>query len=154
METDLGVIFHKGLPNHNDITIFSCNKTHNMIILDDLQDEVVSNKTIEKLFTQLCHHCCISVVYINQNLFYQGKCARTLHLNTYSTVLLRNQRNIQQISIFSRQIGQGNLLVDCYNDVMQEPYGYLLIDLSPTAVSDFQLRTHVFPDEYPLVVYK
>lgn len=154
METKLGVTFHKGVPSDSDIYSFANNDSHNMIVLDDLQQEVVSSSTVEKLFTQICHHCCISVIFINQNLFYQGKCARTLHLNTYYTVLLKNHRNVQQISTLGRQIGKSDLLLQSYNDVMKEPYGYLLLDLSPNTPFDYQVRSHVFPNEFPIVVYK
>ena len=154
MEKTLGVVFQKGIPSEEDISDFYNSGSHNMIILDDLQQEVVNNKIVEKLFTQMCHHYCISVIFINQNLFYQGKCARSLHLNTYYTVLLKNQRNIQQISILGRQIGKAKLLIDGYTDVMRKPYGYLLLDLSPSSGENLQIRTNIFPHEFPMVVYK
>ena len=154
MEKTLNITFYKGIPSYKDILEFSNNGDHNMIILDDLQQEVVGDKVIEKLFTQMCHHHCISVIFINQNLFYQGKCARTLHLNTYYTVLMKNQRNVQQISTLGRQIGKTRLLVDSYNDVMKSPYGYLLLDLAPSTQDDLQIRTNIFPHEFPMVVYK
>ena len=154
MEKDLGVKFYKGVPTLEELMLFGKNSDHKLICLDDLQQEVVNNKTVEKLFTQLCHHLCISVIYINQNLFYQGKCARTLHLNTAYNVLLKNQRNIEQIGILGRQIGLGKMLVEAYKDAIASPYGYLIVDLSPKATPAFQLRTHIFPDEFPIVIYK
>ena len=51
---------------------------HNLVIIDDLQDEVSNSKAVEQLFTRESHHRNVSVVYINQNLFYQGKHSRTI----------------------------------------------------------------------------
>ena len=78
MEKELGVSFHKGIPS-TDLILSSANPgEHNLICLDDLQQEVVNSSSMKKLFTQLSHHCCISVLFLNQNLFYKGKYARTL----------------------------------------------------------------------------
>ena len=96
----------------------------------------------------------MSVLYITQNLFYQGRCSRTLHLNTSYNVLLRNHRNIQQIGILGRQVGLGKKLVEAYRDATDKPYGYLVLDVSPSSSSDLQMRTNIFPDESPVVVYK
>ena len=154
MENDLGVVFHQGLPTSEDIFKHSKEGEHTLICLDDLQHEVVNSQTMEKLFTQLSHHCCISVLFLNQNLFYQGKYARTLSLNAAYTVLLKNHRNIQQIGILSRQIGKGNLVVEAYKDCIQQPFGYLIVDLHPKTEDDFQLRTNIFSHEQPMVIYK
>ena len=155
MEQELGVTFLKGIPSEQDILQFAGDKgDHNLICLDDLQQDVVNNKVIEKLFTQFCHHHCISVIFINQNLFYQGKCSRTLSLNTYYTVLLKNQRNLQQISLLGRQIGKAKLLIEAYKDVIAKPFGYLILDLCPQTDTDIQIRSHIFPNESPIVVYK
>ena len=154
MENDMDIHFYKGLPTYEDLQKFGNATEHNLICLDDLQHEIANSKTIEKLFTQLCHHLCISVLYITQNLFYQGKCSRTLHLNTSYNILLRNHRNIQQIAILGRQVGLGKKLVEAYRDATERPYGYLVLDVSPSSTTDLQLRTNIFPDEKPVVVYK
>ena len=75
---------------------------HHLICLDDLQHKVSNSKEAEKLFTQLSHHNNLSVIYLNQNLYYQGKCARTLNLNTAYTILMRNPRNTQQVALLGR----------------------------------------------------
>ena len=87
MERDLHIDFVQGMPCPDKIKeIFD--GEHHIICLDDSQHEVANSREAEKLFTQLSHHNNLSVVYLNQNLYYQGKCARTLNLNTAYTVLL------------------------------------------------------------------
>ena len=65
MRNELNVIFHEGVPSHAEILDFADDGNHTLICLDDLQHEIVNNITIEKLFTQICHHKRVSVIYIN-----------------------------------------------------------------------------------------
>ena len=153
MEKTLDIEFVQGMPTEEKIKdIF--NGKHQMICLDDLQHEVANSTQAEKLFTQLSHHNNLSVVYLNQNLYYQGKCARTLNLNTAYTILLKNLRNIQQVALLGRQLGMGSLLKEAYQDATSKPFGYLVVDLSPKSEEKYRLRTNVFPSEAPMVVYQ
>jgi hypothetical protein len=50
------------------------------------------------------------------------------------------------------------MLMETYLGVIQTPYSYLVIDLTPHAEDEYRLRTRVFPGEDPIVyipkVYK
>ena len=153
MEKDLDIEFIQGVPDAEKIKAIYDGK-HHIICLDDLQQEVANSKEAEKLFTQLSHHNNLSIIYLNQNLFYQGKCARTLNLNTAYTVLLKNPRNTQQVALLGRQLGMGNVLKEAYKDATGKPFGYLVIDLSPKSEECYRLRTNVFPDEPAVIVYQ
>ena len=153
MERDLDIDFVQGMPCPDKIKeIFD--GEHHIICLDDLQHEVANSREAEKLFTQLSHHNNLSVVYLNQNLYYQGRCARTLNLNTADTVLLKNPRNTQQVALLGRQLGMGSALKSAYLDATSKPYGYLVVDLSPKSDEKYRLRSNVFPEESPVVVYQ
>ena len=153
-KNELNDFFHEGVPSSEEILAFGDENVHTLICLDDLKHDIVNNISIEKLFTQYCHHKCISVIFVNQNLFYQGKCSRTLNLNTMYTILLKNYRNIQQIDILGRQLGKGSLLKEANVDAISWPYVYLVLDLNPRVNDAVQLKTHVFPDEFPTIVYR
>ena len=130
-----------------------CGSQHNLIIIDDLQDEVAHSKAVEQLFTRDSHHRNVSVVYINQNLFYQGKHSRTIALNTHYTILFRNPRANSQLRVLRTQTGLKHL-DEAYNDVMkQDQFGYLVIDLSPFSKSEYKLKTRIFPNE-DLIIYE
>ena len=115
-----------------------------------MQQEAANSKAVETLFTRDAHHKNLSVCLLNQNLFYQGKYCRTIALNAHVIVLFRNPRAKSQIKILQSQIGMNNML-DAYNDVMNTPYGYLIIDLSPMAEQKYQMRTKIFPEEFPII---
>jgi len=45
-------------------------------------------------------------------------------------------------------------LYNAYLDATQEPYGYLLLDLTQNTNDGLRFRTHIFPDQnHPLTIY-
>ena len=108
---------------------------------------------MELLFTQGYHHRRISVIFMTQNLFQKGSESRTIALNTYYLILMKNVRDAAQITYLGRQLfpRRANFLSAAYTDATQEPYGYLLVDTSPHAEDKYRLRTHIFPGEDPIV---
>ena len=89
------ITFHKGLPDN--LQSFSRGYNHCAIVLDDLMDSVV--KDVE-MFTQGAHHLKLSILFLTQ----QGKCARTIKLNTHYLILFRNMRDGQQIVSLGKQL--------------------------------------------------
>ena len=152
MKSNLSEItFHHGLPDLEEIEHVAGG--HSLLILDDLMSQVTASKTMEDLFCQYCHHKKISVMFLTQNLFQQGKCARTIALNTHVLILMKNMRNASQISCFARQLypNRRGMLEEIYEDVMQVPFSYLVVDMSPGADDSYRLRTNIFPEEHPLI---
>ena len=144
------ITFHKGLPSQEEIEQFTPDEQHRLIILDDLMSEVSKSQTMQDLFCQFCHHRRLSVIFITQNLYQQGKVARTIALNTHYIVLLKNMRNRSQISYLGREMfpKNPNILIESYDDCLaHHPFGYLVVDLSPYSEDEYRLRTHVFPGE-------
>lgn len=70
-------------------------------------------------------------------------------------MLLKNPRDVSQIHCLGKQVfpGKSHALVEAYEDCMKNPYGYLVLDLSPHAEEAYRIRTGIFPDE-DCVVYK
>jgi GTPase SAR1 family protein len=145
------VQLHNGLPTLRDIETFA-DKTHKIIILDDLMDEISRNPWVDKLFTMYAHHWNLTVIFISQNLF--TKRTRNITLNLKYIILFRSARDQLQISALGRQLGKGRELVAAYNDaVLNEEFNYLLIDLTPACPPGYRWRTHIFADE-STIIYK
>ena len=140
------VKFHKGLPTKEDIDSFA-NGQHNLIILDDLMADIVKDEGTQQLFTRGSHHKNLTVLYLCQNAFCQGKCARTISLNCAYLILFKNPRDIYQIKLMGRQVGLPHILPEAYEDCMNEQYGYLVVDLSPQHTGLPRLCSHIFPKE-------
>ena len=80
----------QGLPSAEELDEFTGDRRHKLIVIEDLMHKVVQDKEMELLFTQGTHHRCVSVILITQNLYPGGKHARTIALNTWYTILMKN----------------------------------------------------------------
>ncbi|OOZ21247.1 hypothetical protein BOW31_12855, partial [Solemya velum gill symbiont] len=142
----------QGLPTQSEIEEFADGR-HGLIVLDDLCHAVLENRDMELLFTQGCHHRRLSVIFITQNLYAQGKSARTIALNVWYLVLFKNVRDKSQIATLGRQLypGRTRTLTEAYEDCMREPYAYLVVDMSPSTDDKRRLRTRIFPNQDPVI---
>ena len=113
----------------------------NLIVLDDLMAQG-KDKRIADLFTKGSHHRNLSIIYIVQNVFHQGKEMRNI-------VLFKSPRDKQQISMLARQVNPGKVqeLMRSYEDATRRPHGYLMLDLKPTTDDQQRLKTNVLPGE-------
>ena len=142
-EKIIDIKFHEGLPTKEEIEDFA----DGLIVLDDLLVNVVKYDDTQALFTRESHHKNITVLYVTQNTFCQGTCARTISLNCAYLVLMRNPRDVHQIRLMGRQIGLPRSLPEAFEDCMEENYGYLVIDLSPHHPGLPRMFSHMFPNE-------
>jgi len=152
------ITFHAGVPTVDTIQEFASGE-HKIVVLDDLLQDVVQNVEIEKLFTLGSHHKKLSVFFLSQNLFQQGRCARTIALNTAYLILFKNYRDTSQLITLGRQLvpGHHNVLIQAYKDATTlSRYGYLVLDMSPHTEDRYRWRTRIFPGEFPIIyeVYK
>ena len=157
MEQELSPLVHfqQGLPTQEEIQEFTPDRQHRIIILDDLMSQVANSQTMQDLFCQYCHHRHLSVIFISQNLYEKGSKARSISLNVHYFIFLKNFRNRSQIAHLGRQLFPRHpyFMLESYEDCIKEPYGYLVVDISPHSQDEYRLRSHIFPEEYP-VVYK
>ena len=142
-------ILHDGVPSSQEIEAFTSDLSHRVLILDDLYSKISQSPEMADLFTKGSHHRNHSVFFITQNIFCQGKCMRTISLNTNYITLFKNLRDASQISTLGRQLypGQVKGFLECYEDATSLPYTYLTIDLSPHSDKKYRLRSHIFPGE-------
>lgn len=156
MEKEFGnmVQFTEGVPSKEDIQRIGVGRTSKLIILDDMMGIVSSNLNMQDLFTRESHHYNISVVYITQNVFSQGRASRNIALNLHYLILMANPR-ISQISILAAQLGLGKALTEAFSDATSVRFGYLIVVLSPLNDTGYKMITHVIPDEQSdIVVYQ
>lgn len=153
LSNKINIRFVQGIPDSlcND-ELFPPHKT-NLLVIDDLMETASKNEEIEKAFTKYTHHRNLSVIYLVQNLFFQGRSSRTINLNTNYMVLFKNPRDKLQISILARQMYPSNnkYFLECYQDATARPYGYLFVDLKATTPEEFRLRSGLFSWENPAV---
>ena len=151
LEMGKNIDFHEGLPQVVD---FAGDKKPKLIIIDDLMRES-SDKTVVDIFTKYSHHKNVSVIYLTQNLFHQGRGQRDISLNAHYIVVFKNPRDRAQIQHFGRQLYPDNskFIQEAYNDATNVPHGYLLIDLKQSTDETCRVRTCIFPDDAINYVY-
>lgn len=127
-------------------------KEKNLIVLDDQMSETSDSKSLVNLFTKGSHHRNLSIIYLVQNLFFQGKSSRTISLNSHYIVVFRNPRDVTQFRTLANQIMCQNSgwLMQAYLDATSVPYGYIVIDNHPRSDPAYRFRTRIFREEQPL----
>lgn len=151
LEMGDNVDFYEGVPQVSD---FSGDNKPKLIIIDDLMRES-SDKTVVDIFTKYSHHKNLSVMYLTQNLFHQGKGQRDISLNAHYIVVFKNPRDRAQIQHFARQLYPENskYIQEAYNDATSSPHGYILIDLKQETPEACRVRSCIFPDDEINYVY-
>ena len=132
-------------------------ETKSIVVFDDLVKETENSANVTALFTKHVHHRELFLVYITQNFYHQSREARIRHLNAHYIVFFKNPRDKTQPSILARQIFPGRSrkqFAIMFEKVTERPHGYLLIDLRQETPSEIRLRTNIFPEEYPPILYK
>ena len=118
-------------------------------MFDDQMIYASKDKRIVNLFTLGYHHSNVSVIYIVQNLFHQGKGSHSISLNSPYLVLFKNPRDKLQIFILAKQMypGKTDFFLNQYEETVKRPSGYLLIDLKTSTHDDGRLRINVPPSD-------
>lgn len=125
-------------------------------MLDDLVYRVIQSFDDVELFSIYVHHLKVSVIFISQNLFPQGKYSRVISLNCHYFVLFKNPRDNFQMRYLATQLYPRNTsyFLDAYEKATQNPYSYLLVDLSIRGNKEYALRTGIFPGDLLTVFMK
>lgn len=144
------VKFHEGLPQLED---FSRKAVPRLVIIDDMMRE--ADERVVDLFTKGSHHRNLSVMFVSQNVFHQGKGQRDISLNAHYLVCFKNPRDRAQIGYLSRQVFPDNssFIREAYEDATSVPHGYLLFDFKQSTSDIMRVRTSIFPDDESNFVY-
>ncbi|KAF4514006.1 UNVERIFIED_CONTAM: hypothetical protein B566_EDAN018582 [Ephemera danica] len=147
---EVPVRFIEGIPSLTEIAP-ERNPPPRLVIIDDLMLE--TNDQIVNLFTKGSHHQNLSIVFITQNVFHQGKGQRDISLNAHYLVAMKNPRDRQQILHLARQICPENprYVQESFSDATSVAYGYLLFDMKQDTPDEYRLRSKIFPAENNVV---
>ena len=107
--------------------------TNYLLIFDDSCEEISKNSRFSKLATAGRHRG-LNVIYIKHNLFHKSPLGRDAELQNTHITLFKSPRDVLQITKLGQQLGLGNQLTTWYQDATSQPFGHLLVDLSPRTV--------------------
>ena len=105
-----------------------------LLIIDDLMS--TKDPRMTDLFTESSHHRNLSIMALNQNLYFSR--APTQRRNCHYLILFNNSIDRQLVTSLVRQMYPGNIqyFMSNFDEAINKPYGYLLIDLKPTTDSN------------------
>lgn len=131
------------------------NQAHNNIVIyDDLIIELSRSGYLTRLSTKLYTKYNCFVIVLSQILFHASEGFKSLTSNATNLVLFKHRRSRQQINIFLRQIGSGNLSSVYHNVTGSLPFSYLAIDLHPQSVAEFKVYSHMlYCEEKSMVLF-
>jgi hypothetical protein len=143
--------YYEGILSDNDLASYGSGAQRNpdVIVIDDLMRESVNNGQIANLFTRGSHHRNISVIFIIQNLFVQGREMRNMAVNAHYYLLMKNKRDKQQIMTLGRQVypRKDKFFAWAVAKATSRPFSYILIDLHPRIHDNYIMRSNIFPDD-------
>ena len=108
MTTIPNIEFVKGIPENLEKDSYFDIHKRNLMVIDDQMADAGNDKRIVNLFTRGSHHRNLSVIFIVQNLFHQGKGSRSISLNSHYLVLFKNSRDKLQILTLAKQMYNNN----------------------------------------------
>jgi hypothetical protein len=149
------ITMHEGIPDRGKIDEFSYDKMSTILILDDLLADIVNNKEVHHYVTVMSHHNNMTIIMLMQSIFPKGTYARTISLNCHYMILFSNKRDRNQVKVLANQLmpGRKSYFTDSYKKATDTAWGYLVIDIHPRSDSLYELRTRIFPDDEPLIVF-
>ena len=111
-----GIEFEKGW--RDDIFDSVTSEQRNILVLDDQMGVASSSKSVSDLFTKGSNHRNLTVIYLVQKVYNQGKSQRTISLNSHYSVVFRNGRDASQFRTMAYQIcpSNGHWLVDAFTE--------------------------------------
>ena len=136
-----GIEFVKGIEGLAGVGFNSSQPS--ILVVDDLMEELCNNKELSTLFTREMHHKHITVFFLLQNLYKQGKSMRDVALNCQLLILFKSPRDTEQIKVLGRQLGIKEL-DKAYQEAIKQRYGYLIINLQPQVPDSLRLQTSLF----------
>jgi GTPase SAR1 family protein len=122
---DVPVEFIKGIPE--DLAFDP--KINNILIIDDLMADCKDNQNVADFFTRRSDHENISVIFLSQNIFMKGSCARDISLNSSYLILFDNPRDRQQIRVVGQQMFPKKTkgFMEIFDDAVTGKNGFFMI---------------------------
>ena len=148
------ITFISGLPTESHLENIFLKKVHQIIVIDDLMNETLSDDTCEQLFLKNSSHNYVTVIYMSHNLFCPGRYARSIFLNCKEFILFRNMKDLNQVKNFSRRLGHSQAIMDAYKDAVSLNHGYLHICLDERQSDVYMLRTNITDSNPIIYLYK
>ena len=145
---------YKGLPSMDFLEAISDpNGPPIGIVLDDASSHL--NRDMEALFLRAGRHLNFCIFLLLQNFFSEKPLEKSINHNCTDIIALKNMRNAMTINHIGRQCFpyKSKYFTTAFAHSTKLPYSYLIISLDPSVPDELRLKSRIFLDEQPIVVY-
>jgi hypothetical protein len=134
------VEFVQGIPLDLEKDSYLDPTVRNMIVLDDLITTTSKDPRITDLFTEGSHHRNVSVVVLNQNMYFSKD--PTQRRNCHYLFLFNNPVDKQSIMTLAKQMypGKTQYFLEQFEQATRKPFQFLLVDLKTATPEHLRLR--------------
>ena len=157
------VMFHYRLPNDEELEqyIQSFVGSFFLLVFDDLMTEVAQSAIAQNIVTKMAHHRHFGAINLMQNIFVQGKKARSQALNSQYYLLTRTTQDLKQVAVLGSQMfpSKGKEFIEIYQDAVENPLHkdippHLLISCHPFHMArKCQLLAGILPQDGTKILY-
>ena len=137
----------QGLPDSFDNYIQE--SQNGLALFEDLMSECSKNEQITDFFARKSHHRNISVIFVTQNFYHQGKERKNFARNAKYLCIFDSPLDKSIPYSLAQKLMPRNqkTFLEIYNHAIDRVhYGYLFIDGDPTSPKNAKFRTDIFGD--------
>ena len=120
-------------------------KLRTLLVIDDLYQQAWEDHFFLDLVVAGRHRN-IHLITLEHNLFQQSKHSKTIERHVTQMILFKSRRDLEQIAVPGRQMGDRQLLMEAYKKATREPFGHLHTVL----LRSVQVLSHSFSIYRPL----
>ena len=126
---------------------------NSLIIFDDLINSKHLDQ-ISNLFVVDGHHSNYSMIFTSQKMFLNNEYFRLISNNCDYFVCFKNPRNYSEIRVLAQQLTPISLdLLDIYSKATNDPFSYLLINLTQECDENVKFLSHLFDYDHYVRCY-
>lgn len=123
------------------------------IVFDDMINSD-NLKIVAQLFSVHGRHLKLSLAFLSQRLFNNNEYFRQISQNSDYMCVFKNPRNSLEIRNLASQISPKTLfLLDIFNKATQEPYSYLMINLTQECIPQLKYVSELFHTNHSVKVF-
>lgn len=136
---------HRGLPSRETVESL---EPGTILVLDDLQDQIMSSADMALLYTKEMHHLGLTVISLLQSMFFNAKQSRVIALNTQIMIVFKNRRDMTQLVSLGRQMypRRPYRIQEAMDDITKDnPRACLILDSTCEAREEVRVRGNILP---------
>ena len=120
----LPIEFHQGL-QWAEMDRSEAEELRTLVVIDDLYQDACEDGMFLNLVVAGRHQN-IHLMTLRHNIYQPAKNSNTIDLNVTEMILFKSPRDVEQIGVLGRQLGDRKLLLEAYKTGTRKPLGHLL----------------------------